>query len=50
MQKTLQKIFINYLEDKFKNTYRVKNYDLIRYNCQCFVAKLIEASYATLVP
>ena len=38
------------LEDKFKNTYRGKNYDLIRYNCQCFVAKLIEASYATLVP
>jgi hypothetical protein len=28
----------------------VKNYDLIQYNCQCFVTKIIEASYATIDP
>ena len=38
------------LQTKFKNTYNGKNYDLIKYNCQCFVTKIIEASYATIAP
>lgn len=38
------------LHNKFKNTYNGRNYDLIKYNCQCFVTKIIEASYATIAP
>ena len=38
------------LEEKYINSYNGKNYDLIQYNCQCFVTKIIEASYATIAP
>ena len=38
------------LEEKYINSYNGKNYDLIQYNCQCFVTKIIEASYATIDP
>ena len=34
----------------YLNSYNGKNYDLIDYNCQCFVSRIIEASYATLAP
>lgn len=49
------KIYYNILSnEKVKEEYLKKycgrNYDLISFNCQCFVAKMIEASYATIAP
>ena len=35
---------------KYFKTYKGENYSLLKYNCQNFVNKLIEASYATLIP
>ena len=38
------------LNEKYLHSYNGKNYDLIKFNCQCFVTKIIEASYATIAP
>ena len=55
IQIILQKFFYNILSnvkvnEEYLKKYCSRNYDLISFNCQCFVAKMIEASYATIAP
>lgn len=38
------------INEIYINSYNGKNYGLIKYNWQCFVTKIIEASYATIAP
>ena len=46
----INRIGDDHSNELYLNSYNGKNYDLIDYNCQCFVSKIIEASYATLAP
>jgi hypothetical protein len=50
-QKLYDNLMINEdFREKYCKTYCGENYNLITYNCQHFVSKLIEASYATIAP